>query len=854
MKISFFKLSYKVLLILLLTGQIYLILNTLSNRGLNVSTLLDQSQFINNLPENIALDYDRALFCLPFKVRILNPKITLTDGGIHKFKFNYIDLSWHFFNKNPIDLNHWKIIAKEGSVYSEYYPDTIDNVTLIAYIRNNALDLAQLNGSSNDKAFSLSFKSSDQTQIEYRPFSKANFATVIQPLAKTLKESKNSHLSLDLKTSQSHPLQLTVVLTTDHLQFRGIELSNAYIAGDVFQNTANLYLHTEVANYNEHRLILNNSEASIAIRNNSIETLYFDTESLNINEYSVENSYGFLDLSASDTIVCDAYFTFQGTPSKLVADYPLQESPIQAHIHSYIDPNAIQLPTLKFISYPNFQEANIRSQFKVLLNKDFNIQRAKGHLSAERILSIPIDLKAFYTQIDYAPNTSLNSVLYARSDKGPLNLRSSIDLETHDYHFGLKGFTNPKDFNAILPEWWTRLFQNFSYNPISQSHGNFTLYGNFKNPIPDHLFGTVQASNIEYKGVYITDADLTIRNSQLFTDIQLHHAETATGSASGTVQLTVKRDGFPLPESVRLDLESQLELKDSRALFGKNIQTIIDSFETDDTPKISLKAAIFNAHYPQHKDKSYYELFIFTDQPLKFVHRPLDYLYAEVYGRKGEHYIRNAEAGLADGQLAFLADITDTRSSEPQIRLIADLKNSQSEKAIDTLFLREARDTNARENAQSLDLTLNSKGALLDIHKHSGEGTLSIKGDNLGKIHLLGPFSKALDELKIPIGSFGLNALESHFAINNETVLVDTLHINGDQTHIFGDGVYNLKDNAIDFTLKIDLLKNAKLSFSLLGALGDFINPVTKLLSFKVTGTPQKQIWRSRFDPRNLFD
>ena len=204
--------------------------------------------------------------------------------------------------------------------------------------------------------------------------------------------------------------------------------------------------------------------------------------------------------------------------------------------------------------------------------------------------------------------------------------------------------------------------------------------------------------------------------------------------------------------------------------------------------------------------------------------------------------------------MAFLADITDTRSSEPQIRLIADLKNSQSEKAIDTLFLREARDTNARENAQSLDLTLNSKGALLDIHKHSGEGTLSIKGDNLGKIHLLGPFSKALDELKIPIGSFGLNALESHFAINNETVLVDTLHINGDQTHIFGDGVYNLKDNAIDFTLKIDLLKNAKLSFSLLGALGDFINPVTKLLSFKVTGTPQKQIWRSRFDPRNLFD
>ena len=113
---------------------------------------------------------------------------------------------------------------------------------------------------------------------------------------------------------------------------------------------------------------------------------------------------------------------------------------------------------------------------------------------------------------------------------------------------------------------------------------------------------------------------------------------------------------------------------------------------------------------------------------------------------------------------------------------------------------------------------------------------------------------KPLNELKIPIGSFGLNELQSRFYINNENVAVHNLEINGDQTHIFGEGTYNIKDNNINFNVKMDLLKNTNLSFSLLGTIGDLINPVTKLLSFKVTGTPQKQIWRSRYDPRNLFD
>ena len=49
---------------------------------------------------------------------------------------------------------------------------------------------------------------------------------------------------------------------------------------------------------------------------------------------------------------------------------------------------------------------------------------------------------------------------------------------------------------------------------------------------------------------------------------------------------------------------------------------------------------------------------------------------------KNDHFIRNAEAGLANGQLPFEADITETKTEDPQIRLNAKLSNSHSEQAM----------------------------------------------------------------------------------------------------------------------------------------------------------------------------
>ena len=209
-------------------------------------------------------------------------------------------------------------------------------------------------------------------------------------------------------------------------------------------------------------------------------------------------------------------------------------------------------------------------------------------MSAQNISCESLYLKAFDVAFNYSQDKTLTSKLYARSNQGPLNVNAQIDFERSDYHFGLIGFTNPKEFNAFLPKWWSNIFQNFSYSVDSRSYGDLSLYGNFKNPIPDLLYGSVQATDLAYKGVLVRDAQLKLSTSKLFTHIDIKHANTQTGSIKGDIQLTAKRDGYPLPESVRLDLESDLSLKDTQSLFGKNIKNIIACFESETAPNISL--------------------------------------------------------------------------------------------------------------------------------------------------------------------------------------------------------------------------------------------------------------------------
>jgi hypothetical protein len=331
--------------------------------------------------------------------------------------------------------------------------------------------------------------------------------------------------------------------------------------------------------------------------------------------------------------------------------------------------------------------------------------------------------------------------------------------------------------------------------------------------------------------------------------------QTLIGKAEGIITITTKPDGFRKPESVRTKLKSELTISTAAKLFGNDVQNILSNFESPYTHKVDFESVFFDPHYTQHNNKSYYNLSIERSNPIAFFNRPFDQLSAKIFGRGTQHFIRSASAEFAGGQLNFEADILETLSEDPQLRINLELTDSNYSQCIKDTFQNEFGNTTFNQSPSlDLELTVKSEGSLLDLTKHNGYGNLEISGSGLGKINLLGPFSKALDELKLSIGIFSLDHLESNFLIQRESINVQNLELNGKESQVLGQGRIRIPDQSIDFKMEVDLLKNRNISFSKLGNIGKFFNPVTKILNFNVTGTLQDQKWRSIFDPRNLFE
>ena len=120
MKLSPFRLIYAIVLIIFLSGQVYLIFNTISNKGLDVSALLKPNQIAKIYLKIFPL-ITIALCSACHTIRITDPKITVASDGIHQFTAEYLDLSWKFFDKNRLNLNQWRVTAEDGTLYSEYY-------------------------------------------------------------------------------------------------------------------------------------------------------------------------------------------------------------------------------------------------------------------------------------------------------------------------------------------------------------------------------------------------------------------------------------------------------------------------------------------------------------------------------------------------------------------------------------------------------------------------------------------------------------------------------------------------------------------------------------------------------------
>lgn len=862
---NFLNIFCQTILFILLFGQGTLIYLSLSYTGIPISNSLIQKY----IPQDLNLSSKEILFFFPNHLKLVDPEFTQKADTLFRLDSKEIFVSWTP-NLKDLIFDQWNIQSYSGTINSQLYPKPLNLNLLNSTFAGDQIRGVALHLQSDDKVMHLNY-SAKKYLMHYGNSSalkkRENPTEVILPsidekpfiysIVKALNASKNTYIQCFIERAMDESFTLSTEMSSESIDLFSNKLQSLQIRSQYNSNTVEDYIFFKADHLSNPQIPIQTDSISGKLTIDDklqIDFFNINAESVYFKNKNIDSISGRAFFGNSNSIKIDGNLFYKDHVLGIYTDYQ-----IDALYNNYFVTAHLNLNELKEEYFPNSKELDISSNnsifghSEITLDENINLVEAKGYIQGESIL---INATPFqYIRNGYHwKDAKLKATSSFKINSRELYAETEFHAKSGDYVCTLKGSNFSSDFNSILPKWWRNTYKGFSYSEHSKIFSDFVINGNINAPIPDLFWGSVQTKNLMYKGVPIKHGNLLVKGMNYCTEITLKDVKTDTGKAEGVIKITIKPDGFKKPESVRVSLKSELTIETAQKLFGGNIEQVLSNFDSDYTHKVAFESVFFNPHYIQHKDKSYYDLSINSIHPFSFFKRPFNKLIAKVYGRNSEHYIRSASSGFAKGQLNFEADILKTSSNDPQIRLNLKLNDSDYSTSIQDAFQDEFASVNFDELKQlSLDLILKSKGSLFDLTKHNGFGDLAINGENLAKIHLLGPLSKALAELKLSIGIFSLNHLESDFLIQKERIAIQNLEINGKNSHVFGKGEIMIPDQSIDLKIKVDLLKNSSLSFSNLGNIGKIFNPVTNILNFSVTGTLQDQKWRSIFDPRNLF-
>jgi hypothetical protein len=448
---------------------------------------------------------------------------------------------------------------------------------------------------------------------------------------------------------------------------------------------------------------------------------------------------------------------------------------------------------------------------------------------------------------------------YLRRDWQWLELGFNLDSSTDDYALTLKGFAKPDDYNALLPRWWEGIFRDFDFEEVESGLGDFVIYGNTQDRVTGFFFGHATARNVGYQGVQVDEGSLFVRGNGPYAEVHRLDARSGEGYVRGDIRFASRLDEVRGPMSVRLDLDAQLPLTDTKKLFDENIAEILTDFETDALPRTVLRGAIFNQAYPEFQGLSHIDLTANCPFPLTYKGLPLDSLSFELLGRAGITYLRDMRIGYAGGSTQAEADIITAKEGPAQTRFRLALKDADQDQAIGQLTaLKNRESTPATERTTPgkgrLDLKLHALGPAGNPLQMQGYGSFQIKDEALYAIQLFGPLSELLQNIRLGFTSFALNEMRGNFALKDTTVRFEQIEINGPRTRIAALGTMGLEDEALAMRVSVYLFGNAGNPESNFRKLSDLISrPIPNILEFELSGTPKDQQWRSLYDLRKFI-
>lgn len=429
-----------------------------------------------------------------------------------------------------------------------------------------------------------------------------------------------------------------------------------------------------------------------------------------------------------------------------------------------------------------------------------------------------------------------------------------------DFRFLLEGRCMPTELNPWLRDWWTVIWQDFSWdNDIP--YGDFDIQGQWlNNKKRTKTYGAVEVSNISYRDLPLNKGSLKVVVGEKKTEITEINLLPPMGKIEGN--LFFPRSSPSQPLILGFDLNGEINPTHCHRTFGPVAEKALKRFDTNSTVNVSAQGQILLNDEHDHsdrKDLTKFKIQANSHNPIRFSRMPLEYLSLNLKSSADLTHVEKLDFGIAGGRgsgtLLFneeqngselAIDLTITKANRSDFVEIMSLSDAFSED------IKSSPKSSAKDIRDGiLNLSLNASGHPDEIWSFEGNGSLLIQDKALHEIPIFSFLAKKLAKIKLfgitPLAGLkgGFTELDAPFALSGERAIFKNLNLTGPTSLLVAKGEVNLAEGLLDLEARFHLLGN----LPMVSKLTQLADPLSALGNIKIGGSFDEPKWNVQFRP-----
>jgi len=498
--------------------------------------------------------------------------------------------------------------------------------------------------------------------------------------------------------------------------------------------------------------------------------------------------------------------------------------------------------TLKFGPGPRFKAADFRlvaSGF-ALGGARFERGSLRGRWSGERL--------------------ELDAITFARK-RTTGRFRGRIDPRTQAFHVtgAIEGI--PSDIDALMPPWWKRVFRDYTFGAASKARARVALRGHLDSLENTVYFGAARGSGFHFKGVPMDRARTSFRGGDDYRELRHLKLRHDDRISRGELRVTTRDDKVRRAMSLRYRFTSSAMPGTVARIFEGELSRAITAFDPEQSPAFTVRGAHFDRAYPSLRRAGFADVQASSNGPVRYKGLRFEELDFALHARNEGVFVRDLGFRFADGAGSGALDFPKNTPRSSLARVDLELANVSKDRALRELarsrFAPPGLDRppendvpGENETAAKIDIAFQGQGSADDASTFRGRGRFHLRDPRLGSIDVFGPLSRMLRGTPLGFTSFGLNVARGAFILRDETLRFPDMTVTGDRTRMAVEGDYGLEKRSLDFRAAIDLFGNVGDRDAGFRQFARTVNPLPKILEFRLRGTLDDPEWRSVYDPR----